>query len=149
MVVWVVVMVVIDQATKIWATHALVQRPISIVGASIEFRLARNPGSAFGGFRGMTPILALAALAVAAFLVRSLRRATDRWVVVGLALVLGGAVGNLVDRVFRSPGVLRGHVVDFVAVGWWPIFNVADMCITVGATCLAGGLVFGTRSEVD
>ena len=56
--------------------------------------------------------------------------------VVALTLVLGGALGNLVDRFFRSPGFLRGHVVDFVAVGWWPVFNVADSCVTIGAILL-------------
>jgi signal peptidase II len=50
--------------------------------------------------------------------------------------VLGGALGNLVDRFFRAPGFLRGHVVDFVAVGWWPVFNIADSCITIGAVLL-------------
>jgi signal peptidase II len=69
-------------------------------------------------------------------IVRSLRQATDRATLVGLVLVLGGALGNLTDRLMRSPGFLRGHVVDFVAVGWWPVFNVADSCITIGAIVL-------------
>ena len=56
--------------------------------------------------------------------------------VIGLALVLGGALGNLMDRIFRSPGFMRGHVVDFVAVGWWPVFNLADSCITIGGILL-------------
>jgi signal peptidase II len=68
--------------------------------------------------------------------VRSLRQATDRSTLVGLVLVLGGALGNLSDRLVRSPGFLRGHVVDFVAVGWWPVFNFADSCITIGAILL-------------
>ena len=51
-------------------------------------------------------------------------------------LVLGGALGNLMDRIFRSPGFMRGHVVDFVAVGWWPVFNLADSCVTIGAILL-------------
>ena len=56
--------------------------------------------------------------------------------VIGLMLVLGGALGNLMDRIFRAPGFMRGHVVDFVAVGWYPVFNVADSCITIGAILL-------------
>ena len=56
--------------------------------------------------------------------------------VVALTLVLGGALGNLADRFFRAPGFLRGHVVDFVSVGWWPVFNVADSCVTIGAVLL-------------
>ena len=69
-------------------------------------------------------------------LVRVLRGVTDRVLVVALTLVLGGALGNLVDRFLRAPGFLRGHVVDFVAVGWWPVFNVADSCVTIGAVLL-------------
>jgi signal peptidase II len=57
-------------------------------------------------------------------------------------LVLGGALGNLVDRFARSPGFLRGHVVDFVAVGWWPVFNVADSCVTIGAILLVVRTLF-------
>jgi signal peptidase II len=53
-----------------------------------------------------------------------------------LTLVLGGALGNLTDRLVRAPGFLRGHVVDFVSVGWWPVFNVADSCVTIGALLL-------------
>ncbi len=65
-----------------------------------------------------------------------MRHASDRWVIIGLVLVLGGALGNLTDRFARSPGFLRGYVVDFVAVGWWPLFNVADSCVTIGAIVL-------------
>jgi len=57
-------------------------------------------------------------------------------------LVLGGALGNLVDRFVRSPGFLRGHVVDYVKVGWWPLFNVADSCITIGAILLVVRALF-------
>jgi len=73
---------------------------------------------------------------------RSASPTRTRWTVgaialiVALTLVLGGALGNLCDRIFRSPGFLRGHVVDFVAVGWWPVFNVADSCVTIGAILL-------------
>ena len=100
------------------------------------FELTRNSGSAFSRFQGYTPVLAVLAIVIAVFVARAVRQATDRWMLVGLVLVLGGALGNLVDRFVRSPGFLRGHVVDFVAVGWWPVFNVADSCITIGAIVL-------------
>lgn len=132
----VVAILVADQLTKIWAVAALSDGPVEIIGDAVEFRLTRNPGGAFGGFQGMTVLLALAAIAVSIVLVRMVRRATDRWVFVGLTLVLGGAAGNLIDRIFRSPGVLRGHVVDYVSVGSFPVFNVADSSITVGALLL-------------
>src|SRR5205814_5739637 len=91
---------------------------------------------AFSRFQGLTPVLAIGAIIVTIVLARVLRSATDPLLIIALTLVLGGALGNLLDRIFRSPGFLRGHVVDFVAVGWWPVFNVADSCITVGAIVL-------------
>jgi signal peptidase II len=81
-------------------------------------------------------VVAVLAIVIAFFVARAVRDATDRWTLIGLVLVLGGALGNLADRLARSPGFLRGHVVDFVAVGWWPVFNVADSCITIGAILL-------------
>lgn len=128
--------VAIDQLTKIWAVAALSDGPKRVIGDTVELNLTRNGGGAFSRFQGMTPILAIAAIVVTIVLARVLRGMTDQWLVVGLTLVLGGALGNLVDRFARSPGFLRGHVVDFVAVGWWPVFNVADSCITVGAVLL-------------
>lgn len=128
--------VALDQATKVWAVAALADGPVGIVGSTVELRLARNPGGAFSLFQGFTPLLAVLAAVVAAVLVRAVRRTDDRWTVVALSLVLAGALGNLVDRVFRSPGFLEGWVVDFVSVGRWPSFNVADSAITIGAVAL-------------
>ena len=127
---------VLDQVTKSWivATHSLV--PLEIVGHDIEFRVARNSGGAFSTFTNATVVLAVLAIGLSIWLVRTLRRSTDRATIVTLSLVLGGALGNLADRVFRSPGVLRGHVVDFIKVGSFPSFNVADSAITVGALLL-------------
>ncbi len=135
----VALVVVADQATKAWAVAALSDGPIGLVGDVVELRLSRNPGGAFSSFRGATPVLAVIAAGASVFLWRTTRRATDRWVLAGLVLVLSGALGNLVDRVARSPGFLRGHVVDFVRVGWWPVFNLADSAITVGAVVLVLG----------
>jgi signal peptidase II len=132
----VALIVVVDQLTKVWAVSALSDGPISIIGDTVELHLTRNPGGAFGRFRGMTPILAVLAVVVAIFLLRAVHRARDAWTIAALTLVLGGALGNLSDRFFRSPGVLRGHVVDFIRVGWWPVFNVADSCVTIGAVIL-------------
>ena len=81
--------------------------------------------------------LALVALAVVVGLLWFSRRIHSRWWAWGLGLVLGGAAGNLVDRLLRDPGVLRGHVVDFVSVGWWPVFNVADSCLVAGVIVIA------------
>ena len=98
--------------------------------------MSRNGGSAFGRFQGMTTLLAVGAIFVSVLIVREARNATDRVKLIGYVLVLGGALGNLSDRFFRAPGFLRGHVVDFVAVGRFPVFNFADSCITIGAILL-------------
>lgn len=149
---WVIVavvaaIVVLDQLTKAWAVSALDSGPKYLIGHSVRFELARNSGAAFSGFQGYTPILAVLAIAIAVVIARQARRATDPWIMAGLILVLGGAVGNLCDRVFRSPGFLRGHVVDFVAVGWFPVFNVADSCITIGAVILVVRTLFAPEAS--
>jgi signal peptidase II len=127
--------VVADQLAKWWAVDRLSRGPITIVG-SFRLALARNSGGAFGLGSGFVPmvVLAVIALVVVLFVVgRSIDRAA---VAVALGLVLGGAVGNLLDRVFRSPGFGRGSVVDFVDLRWWPVFNVADAAITCGCVLL-------------
>jgi signal peptidase II len=141
-----VAIVAIDQLTKSWAVSALADGPKHLVGDLLVFDLARNSGSAFSRFQGYTPVLAVLAIVITVFLARSLRQTTDRWMLVGLVLVLGGALGNLVDRLVRSPGFLRGHVVDFVAIGWWPVFNFADSCITIGAIILIVRTVFAPNA---
>jgi signal peptidase II len=125
--------VALDLLTKTWAVRDLADGPVSIIGDTVSFRLARNTGGAFSVFQAFTPVLAVVAGVVAFFLVRTVRRTHDTLLVVALSLVLAGAMGNLIDRVFRSPGFLRGAVVDFVHIGEWPTFNVADSAITIGA----------------
>jgi len=137
-----IAIVAADQLTKSWVVSHLKTGPQHIFGSAVELELARNSGSAFSRFQGYTPILAVLACGVAILIARAVRHATDRWTVVGLTLVLGGALGNLGDRFFRSPGVLRGHVVDFVKVGPWPLFNVADSCITIVAIILLARTLF-------
>jgi signal peptidase II len=137
---WVVVgiatIVLLDQLTKTWAVATLSDGPTKVFGDTVELALTRNGGSAFSRFQGITPILAVGAIIVTVVLARVLRHANDRLLIVALTLLLGGALGNLMDRIFRAPGFLRGHVVDFVAVGWWPVFNLADSCVTIGAVLL-------------
>jgi signal peptidase II len=134
----VLAVVALDVLTKVWAVSALSDGPIDLIGDTVRFDLVRNPGGAFSFLSGagVTPLLALLAIGVTIYLVRLLGRADDRWSVVALALILGGALGNLLDRIFRSPGFLRGEVVDFVSVGWWPTFNVADSALSVGIVLL-------------
>jgi signal peptidase II len=131
------VIVVLDQLTKIWAVSALADGPVEVIGELLQFRLTRNPGGAFSLLTGLTPVLAILAVVMVVYIVRTTRRTSDAVMAYSLALVLGGAVGNLVDRMVRSPGFLRGEVVDFIKVPNWPTFNVADCAITVGVILIA------------
>lgn len=138
----------LDLVTKIVVVATLdPRRPVQIIGDTVTLRLVRNSGAAFSFATGYTWVLTLVAAAVVVGIIRFSSRLRSVWWAVGLGLVLGGAVGNLVDRFFRSPGPLRGHVVDFVSVGWWPVFNVADSAVVCGAVLLVALTVFGV--EVD
>jgi signal peptidase II len=128
--------VALDVLSKVWAVHELADAPVSIIGDTVDLRLARNTGGAFSLFQAFTPLLAVLAIVVAFFLVRAVRRADDTLMLVALSLVLGGAIGNLIDRMFRAPGFMRGAVIDFVHVSRWPTFNVADSAVTIGAILL-------------
>lgn len=119
--------------------------PVNLIGDQIRFLLVRNPGAAFSMATGMTWLLSLVAVGVVVGIIVYGRRLTSPWWALGLGLVLGGALGNLVDRIFRAPGFLEGHVVDYVAVGRFPVFNVADSGITVGAILLVALTLFGVE----
>jgi signal peptidase II len=136
--------VLLDQLTKWWAVRDLTGDPVHLFG-DVGFVVVRNTGSAFSLFQAFTPFLAVVALVVAVVLVRTVRRTRDTLMVVGLSLVLGGALGNLMDRLFRSPGFLEGAVVDFVHVGRFPTFNVADSAITVGAILI---VIWAVRADL-
>lgn len=118
-------------------------QPVSIIGDFARLSLVRNPGAAFSMATGMTWLLTLVATAVVIGVVRIGRTLRSLWWAIGLGMVLGGALGNLVDRMFRAPGPLQGHVVDFIAIGWWPVFNVADSSIVCGAILLVVLTLFG------
>lgn len=124
----------VDVTTKILAVELLRDRdPVEVVPGVLTLTFTRNPGAAFGLATGLTLVLSLIAVVVVAVVIRMATRLRDPVWAVGLGLLLAGALGNLTDRVFRDPGVLRGHVVDFLELPNWPIFNVADVCITVAA----------------
>ena len=142
------VILVLDLVTKIVVVATIdPQRPVQIIGDTVTLRLVRNSGAAFSFATGYTWVLTIVAAAVVVGLIRFSSRLRSAWWAVGLGLVLGGALGNLVDRFFRSPGPLRGHVVDFVSVGWWPVFNVADSAVVCGAILLVALTVVGV--EID
>jgi signal peptidase II len=123
----------LDLATKLVVVATLSDRePVRLLGGALYLTEARNTGAAFSFAEGATVLFTLIAAVVVVVIVRAARRLFSTGWAVALGLVLGGAVGNLVDRVFRDPGFLRGGVVDFIQVGWWPIFNIADSAIVCG-----------------
>ena len=126
---------VLDALTKQWATTALAERPIHLFG-SVRLALVHNKAGAFGLGGAFVPFLAVAALVFVVAMVAFGTASARFSLAVALGLVLGGAFGNVLDRVFRSPGFLRGAVVDFVDLGFWPVFNLADSAITCGCILL-------------
>ncbi|MBM7415110.1 signal peptidase II [Rhodococcus sp. PvP016] len=142
------VVLALDLLTKIVAVAVIEPgRPIEIIGDTVTLRMVRNAGAAFSMATGMTWLLTLVAVAVVVGVIRIGRTLRSGWWAVGLGLVLGGALGNLIDRFFRSPGPLQGHVVDFVSIGWWPVFNVADSSIVCGAVLLVIITLFGIEPD--
>jgi signal peptidase II len=120
----------IDLGTKLLAVaHLTPDDPVDVIGGVLRLDLVRNPGAAFSTGTSYTLILTVIALVAAGVVIRFGRRLGDRTWAVALGLLLGGVCGNLTDRVFREPGFLRGHVVDFLELPHWPVFNVADMLI--------------------
>ena len=131
------VVLTVDVVTKVLAVMLLTPgRPVPIIGDTVTWTLVRNSGAAFSMATGYTWVLTLVAIGVVAGIIWMGRRLVSPWWALGLGMILGGAVGNLIDRFFRSPGPLRGHVVDFLSVGWWPVFNVADSAVVGGAILL-------------
>ncbi|GEE03318.1 hypothetical protein nbrc107696_37640 [Gordonia spumicola] len=128
----------LDLLTKVLVVAFLTPyEPVRVIGDVVTFTLIRNSGAAFSMATGYTWVLTFVALAVVLGIVRYASKLVSTGWVIGLGLVLGGAIGNLTDRMFRSPGPLRGHVVDFIKVGdWWPTFNVADSAVVCGAILL-------------
>ncbi|MCD7049826.1 signal peptidase II [Prescottella equi] len=145
-----VVVLALDLLTKVLAVALIDPRdPVRIIGDTVTLTLIRNPGAAFSMATGMTWLLTLVAVGVVIGVIRIGRTLRSPWWALGLGLVLGGALGNLIDRIFRSPGPLQGHVVDFVSVGWWPVFNVADSSIVCGAVLLVALTLFGIEPSGD
>ena len=134
----------LDQITKAWALVALEDRIIDLVW-TLRLRLVYNTGFAFSAGSGFGPVLALVAIVIVVVLWRSRRRLESTWAEIGLGGIIGGALGNLADRLFRGAAWGRGAVVDFIDLQWWPIFNVADAAITVGLVSVLWNLYRSDR----
>ena len=127
------VIVAADQATKHWAVNRLSgDRTIDIVW-TLRMNLTFNSGMAFSSGTGLGPFIGLVAIVVVVVVVAGVRKNPSKVVAVAAGLVVGGALGNVADRLFRGDGWLHGSVVDFIDFQWFPIFNVADMAVNIGA----------------
>ncbi|MGJ9412024.1 signal peptidase II [Aeromicrobium sp. CF4.19] len=126
----------LDQVTKVVAVARLEGEPsVEVVPGLLSLTFLRNPGAAFGMGASMTVLLSLVSIAVVVVVSRMATRLRDAGWAVGLGLLLAGALGNLTDRILREPGVLRGHVVDFIDYGPF-VGNVADIYLTVAAVVI-------------
>ena len=140
--------VVIDQLTKWWAVERLSDGRVELIG-SLQLNLVRNYGSAFsiGGGSGWGGLVSILGLGIIVGLLWFARSMTTRLGLVALGLVIGGAVGNLIDRAARSDrGFMGGGVVDFVDLQWWPVFNVADAAVVIGVVILLVVTLVGDQS---
>ncbi len=126
----------LDRLTKVWAEDALADGPVDLIPGVVRFRFATNPGGAFSSFTSAPWFFVTATVIVGGLIAVTAFRARPRLQSVALGLILGGAVGNLFDRAFRGPG-FTGEVVDFIDLHVWPVFNLADSAIVVGAVLLA------------
>jgi signal peptidase II len=144
---------VVDLVTKLLAVRYLEwQPPVRTLGGLVYVQLVRNPGAAFGLATGATWLLTLIAVGVVLVIIRVAGRLRSRGWAVTLGLVLGGAMGNLVDRLFRYPGTFRGWVVDMISVfapdgRVWPVFNAADSAICTGGVLLVLLAVLGVELD--
>jgi signal peptidase II len=135
--------VVADQVTKSWATHRLAPGPIHVIG-TMDLQLQYNSGSAFSLAQGWAPLLAVIAVVLVALLLGVVRHVRRPPLMVALGLVVGGALGNVADRLFRNH---HGAVVDWIALHWWPTFNLADAAIVVG--CLLAAVLMWRGPPID
>lgn len=146
--------IIIDQITKAIALGALeFGQPIGVFW-TLEWELTYNTGSAFslGAGESLGAIIGVIAIIISGVVLAMSRSVAHRGVAILLGMVAGGALGNVIDRLFRAgncgpacDGFMGGGVVDFIDFNWWPIFNVADMCIVVGAIAL---VLFGLRGDL-
>ncbi len=137
-----------DVVTKVLAVEHLADRPdVEVVGDLLVLHLVRNPGAAFSTGTEYTVVLSCIAIAAVVVVLWLLRRVGSRVWAVALGLLLAGVAGNLTDRLLREPGPLRGHVIDFLMLPNWPVFNVADICINVAAGLILVQAFRGVRVD--
>lgn len=145
-----VIVIALDQWTKNWALTTMRPRmaaggegPINLAGTWLRLIYVENTGAAFSLGTGVTWLFSLIAVIVIIVIIRTATRLGSIWWAVALGGLLGGAIGNLIDRLTRAPGVGRGFVVDFIQLPYWPVFNVADMSVVGSAILMVALTLFG------
>lgn len=128
--------IAVDQLTKAIAERVFIAGPRDVIPGLLDFRFAENPGASFSSFQNSGPFLGLAAVGAAALVVYMMEQSHSAGERAGLGLILGGALGNLVDRIVRGEGFLDGAVIDWINFRNFPTFNIADSAITIGAVIL-------------
>jgi signal peptidase II len=137
-----------DIITKAVVVATLSDRPpVRLLGGLLTLRVDRNPGAAFSIGTSMTVVFTAIAAGVIVFILRTSRRIHSVAWAVTLGLLLGGATGNLTDRLLRAPGPLRGYVVDWIQLPHWPVFNISDSCIVIGG--ILAVLLSGMGVRID
>jgi len=145
------IVLVADVVSKVIVVAKLSGRaPVTAIKHVLTLTLTRNAGAAFSIGPGATVLFTAVAVGVVIVIVRTARSLASRGWAIALGLLLGGALGNLTDRLFRAPGPLRGHVVDWLELPHWPVFNLADSAIVAGGVlavllALRGFELDGTR----
>lgn len=133
----------LDLATKAWAVSQLEnQSDIKVIGEFLKFSFVRNPGAAFSFGTNVTWVFTLIAIGVSIAILVISRKVSNLVWAVALGGLLGGAIGNLIDRIFRSPGIFHGHVVDFISLPNYPTFNVSDSAVVLSAIAM---VIFSLR----
>ena len=137
--IFILIIVVFDQLTKHWALGSLNDGKTIDIFWTLRFNLVFNSGMAFSQGQGVGRVIGLLAVCVVIGLLISLRKTMSLQTTIGTGLLIGGAIGNIFDRLFRGDGWMRGAVVDFIDLQWFPVFNLADSAVTIGAACLIFG----------
>ena len=143
------VVLILDILTKGWAMSALSDGRDIHIFWTLHFALTHNEGMAFSTGTNVGPFIGMLAIVVIAILIFTLRKQSSVISLVATGCIIGGAIGNVLDRVFRGSGFMDGAVVDFIDFRWWPVFNVADIGIVCGAIAVAYSMIVSQPEEIE
>ena len=143
------VVLILDILTKGWAMSALSDGRDIHIFWTLHFALTHNEGMAFSTGTNVGPFIGMLAIVVIAILIFTLRKQSSLISLIATGCIIGGAIGNVLDRVFRGSGFMDGAVVDFIDFRWWPVFNVADIGIVCGAIAVAYSMIVSQPEEIE